>query len=137
MSLSDLVVDSVTYKSYASLAEANAILNVDPVRRSTWNNLADDAKSIDLIAATNRLDLLPWQGEKAGGAAQEKRVAAHRAGLRRWRCCRLDCDSARSGASLRAPGGLRCVDPGASRAGHVCAEHRGGQSGLGDHQVFP
>ena len=70
MTLTVLTIDSVDYKSYSSLSEANAVNNVDPTRRDAWGKLDDAGKKRDLIAATNRLDLLPWRGEKAGGASQ-------------------------------------------------------------------
>ena len=73
MSLTDLTIDGQTdaYKSYASLDEANRRLAVDPVRRTAWECLSDNDKKVHLVAGTYRLDLMPWQGEKAGGADQE------------------------------------------------------------------
>lgn len=61
----------VDYTSYASLAEANTRLAVDPVRSAAWALLSDPQKNVNLVAATNRLDLLNWAGEKAGGNSQE------------------------------------------------------------------
>lgn len=59
-----------TYTSYASLAEANERLIVDPVRGPAWGELTDEQKNSYLVSATNRLDLLRWQGAKAGGETQ-------------------------------------------------------------------
>ena len=70
MSLTTIQVASVDYIAYASVAEADIALAVDPVRMAAWAVLSDDSKGIKLIAATRRLDLLSWQGAKTGGAAQ-------------------------------------------------------------------
>ena len=71
MTLTVLDVGGVDYESYASVTEADNIIAVDPVRMSAWAALSEDDKKIYLIAATNRLDLLGWQGSKTGGASQE------------------------------------------------------------------
>ena len=73
MSLSEITITGETapYTSYASLAEADRRLAVDPIRMSDWEALADNDKNIHLAAGTNRLDLLEWDGEKTGGASQE------------------------------------------------------------------
>ena len=70
MSLTDITINAEVYKAYASVSEANVALAVDPTRGPTWAALTDDKKGIDLIAATRRLDLLRWRGEKAGGSSQ-------------------------------------------------------------------
>ena len=70
MSLSTITINSADYTAYADVAEADPVLAVDPVRMTAWAALSADSKGIRLIAATNRLDLLSWQGSKAGGAAQ-------------------------------------------------------------------
>ena len=70
MSLTTISINSVDYMAYASVAEADATLAVDPTRRATWAALTDEDKGTYLVSATNRLDLLSWQGSKAGGAAQ-------------------------------------------------------------------
>ena len=70
MTLTDINYSGEVYKSYASLTEANRILAVDTTRFSAWDPLDDAAKNRFLIAATERLDLETWQGEKTGGAAQ-------------------------------------------------------------------
>ena len=67
MTISTITIETVDYVSYASVAEADAYLNVDPVRESTWEALDTDGKGKKLVAATRRLDLLSWQGEKTGG----------------------------------------------------------------------
>lgn len=79
MSISTITIGANNYTSYASVAEADIRLAVDPVRMATWTALTTDQKGINLVAATNRLDLLAWQGEKTGGAAQAN--AWPRAGL--------------------------------------------------------
>ena len=71
MSLMTLTYQGVAYKSYASIVEADTVLTVDPTRRTAWGDLADDAKILNLVAATYRLDILPWTGKKAGGPSQE------------------------------------------------------------------
>ena len=74
MSLTDLDISNVTYQSYASLAEANGILGVDPVRMTAWAALSDMDKEIRLIASTERLDLLSWRGERTGGLPTQQRA---------------------------------------------------------------
>lgn len=72
MSLTNLDVGGESYVAYATEAEADVYLAVDPVRGSAWAALtAGDPKESLLVAATRRLDLLAWQGEKTGGGAQE------------------------------------------------------------------
>lgn len=63
MSLTMLTVDGTQYVSYATLAEANACLRVEPALYGGWNALTDEEKSVRLIAAARRLDLLPWAGQ--------------------------------------------------------------------------
>ncbi|MDE0632529.1 MAG: hypothetical protein OXH73_13595 [Caldilineaceae bacterium] len=63
MSLTMLTVDAAHYVSYATLAEANAYLRVEPALYGGWNALTDEEKSVRLIAATRRIDLLPWAGQ--------------------------------------------------------------------------
>ena len=70
MSLTTLQVNNEDYVSYADIDEADTALAVDPVRSSVWGALDEDEKRINLIAATFRLDLLSWLGEKTGGAEQ-------------------------------------------------------------------
>ena len=71
MSLTTITINSNDYTVYADVAEADPVLAVDPVRMTAWAALSADSKGIRLIAATNRLDLLSWEGSKTGGAAQE------------------------------------------------------------------
>lgn len=71
MSISTITISSVDYTAYASVAEADPYLAVDPVRAATWAALTTDQKGANLVAATRRLDLLVWGGEKAGGDAQD------------------------------------------------------------------
>ena len=70
MSLGTITINGEDYTAYASVVEADAALAVDPVRMTAWAAFDVDSKGIRLVAATNRLDLLSWQGTKAGGAAQ-------------------------------------------------------------------
>jgi len=67
MSITTITIETVDYTSYASVAEADSYLNIDPVREATWEALTDDQKGKYLVAATRRLDLLTWQGTKTGG----------------------------------------------------------------------
>ena len=54
-------------------------LGADPYLSEGWAELGDDDKGRRLIAATRRLDLLPWAGQQTGGRVQV--VAWPRAGL--------------------------------------------------------
>lgn len=71
MSITTITIGGEDYTAYASVAEADAYLAVDPVRATTWTAKTIDEKGGLLVAATRRLDPLPWGGEKAGGATQE------------------------------------------------------------------
>ena len=70
MSLSTITVGGNDHISYASVDEADIALSVDPTRMVAWAALSGEDKGIRLIAATNRLDLLSWQGQKTAGASQ-------------------------------------------------------------------
>lgn len=70
MTITVLNIGGVNYNSYASVAEADARIAVDPTRATAWAALAIAVKEANLVAATYRLDLLIWQGEKTGGASQ-------------------------------------------------------------------
>jgi len=72
MTLSVITINAINYDTYASRAQVNNYLNVEPVRMADWNALADSdaARGIYIIAATRRLNLLSWQGTKTGGASQ-------------------------------------------------------------------
>jgi hypothetical protein len=76
LSITTLTISGNEYTAYASVAEADAFLAVDPVRGPAWAALtplpdAVTRKSILLVAATRRLDQLRWAGQKTGGATQE------------------------------------------------------------------
>lgn len=71
MTITTLTLSGTDYTSYASVAEADARLAVDPVRYAVWGALTLGNKIRFLVAATNRLDQLSWRGDKAGGGAQE------------------------------------------------------------------
>ena len=64
MTITTISIGANNYVSYASVAEADAYLAVDPVRGTTWAGLTTDQKGANLVAATNRLDLLDYSGEK-------------------------------------------------------------------------
>jgi len=70
MTISTITISTVVYTAYASVAEADAYLAVDPVRASAWSALTTDQKGAKLVAATRRLDMLDWAGTKTGGASQ-------------------------------------------------------------------
>ncbi len=65
MSISTITINSTDYTAYASVSEADDYLAVDPTRSVAWNALSDDDKGRNLVAATRRLDLLKYSGEKA------------------------------------------------------------------------
>jgi len=71
MTLSTITISTIDYQAYASVAEADAYLAVDPTRSAKWATLTTDQKGTYLVAATRRLDLLGWVGAKTGGASQE------------------------------------------------------------------
>ena len=75
MTLTTLTVDSIDYQSYASLTEANEYLRVEPTLYGGWNGLSDTEKSIRLISATRRIDLLPWQGHKTDSHTRDAMAA--------------------------------------------------------------
>ena len=64
MTLTTLTLDGNDYQAYVSIAEADAILAVDPIRGPSWTPLTDDQKIVRVVAATNRLDLERYPGEK-------------------------------------------------------------------------
>ena len=70
MSITTITINGTDYISYTTVAEADARIQVDPTRFPTWDALATAEKETYLVSSTNRLDLLPWAGEKAGGASQ-------------------------------------------------------------------
>lgn len=73
MSLTTITINTIEYVAFASLAEVNNYLNVEPVRSEAWNALTDDdvTRGPFIISGTRRLNLLSWAGEKTGGAAQQ------------------------------------------------------------------
>ena len=64
MSIARLDINGVEYISYASVDEADKRLAVDVTRSTAWMPLTDDRKAILLVAATNRIDLFGFAGEK-------------------------------------------------------------------------
>ena len=65
MTITTLTIGGNDYTAYASVAEADIRLAVDPVRSAAWTALTADQKAINLVAATNRLDLERYTGEKS------------------------------------------------------------------------
>lgn len=70
MSITTITIGGNDYISYASVAEADAYLLVDPTRGPTWAGLTTEQKGINLISSTRQLDTFSYKGEKAGGSAQ-------------------------------------------------------------------
>ena len=64
MSLTSITIGGTEYPSYATVAEGDAYLAVDPTRRLAWASLDSTVKGVNLIAATKRLDSLRWIGRK-------------------------------------------------------------------------
>lgn len=64
MSLTTLTINSNPYVAYASVAEADLLLDIDPVRSAAWALLNADQKAMKIVAATIRLDLLNFRGAK-------------------------------------------------------------------------
>lgn len=76
MTITTITIGGEDYTSYASVAEADVRLAVDATRKTAWEALTTDEKGANLVAATNRLDLELWIGEKTGGeGAQENKWA--------------------------------------------------------------
>lgn len=71
MSLSTITLNSVDYVAFASVAEADAVLAVDPVRGTTWATKTTDEKGALLVAATRRLNLIAWAGSKTNGDSSQ------------------------------------------------------------------
>lgn len=71
MSLSTVDVNGVTHGVYATVAEADGHLAVDPTLGPIWAAKTEEQKKVLLVASTRRLDMLDWVGEKAGGSAQK------------------------------------------------------------------
>lgn len=65
MTITTITIGGNNYPAYATVAEADAYLAVDPVRAAAWAALTTDQKGINLVAATRRLDLESYTGEKA------------------------------------------------------------------------
>ena len=93
MSITTITINTIDYIAYASLVEANIYLAADPTRSAAWNALTDDQKSINLVAATRRLDLLEYSGEKTGGRTQE----------REWPRTGATCDGVDIGTTTDVP----------------------------------
>ncbi len=68
MSLSTITINSIDYVAYASVAEADAYLAIDPLRSAAWAALSADEKGAALVAATRRLDLFRYTGTKTDSA---------------------------------------------------------------------
>lgn len=70
MSLSTITISTVDYLAYASVAEADPYLAVDPVRAAAWAAKSADQKGGLLVAASRRLDLLSYPGERTVGTQE-------------------------------------------------------------------
>ena len=64
MGITTLTIHGNTYTSYASLAEADAYLAVDPTRGAAWCALSETTRNSHLVAATRNLDRLGYTGAK-------------------------------------------------------------------------
>lgn len=72
MTLTTLTIGGNDYVAYATVAEADAYLAVDPTRGPAWAQLTEDQKASNLVAATRRLDLLEYSGTKADPAQENQ-----------------------------------------------------------------
>lgn len=70
MTISTITLSAQDFISYASVAEADRLMLVDPIRGTKWAAKTPDQKGAALVAATNRLDLFSYKGSKTG-APQE------------------------------------------------------------------
>lgn len=70
MSITTIQIGGNDYISYASVAEADAYLAVDPTRGPTWLALTADQKGTNLVSSTRQLDTFNYKGEKTGGSVQ-------------------------------------------------------------------
>ena len=59
-----------SYPSYVTVEEADEYLLSDPELMAEWFETSAADRARRLVAATRRLDRLPWKGERAGGSAQ-------------------------------------------------------------------
>ena len=64
MSLTMIVYQRRNFWVYETHQEADEWLIADPARYAVWEPLTDGEKTRNLIAATVRLDDLPWSGSK-------------------------------------------------------------------------
>ena len=64
MSLVQISINGMNYVSYASVAEADIFLEIDPLRGPEWRKLTEPEKGRHLVAATRRVDLEEYIGEK-------------------------------------------------------------------------
>lgn len=65
-----ITISANNYSAYNSVALADIYLAVDPVRAAPWATKNTDGKGGLLVAATRRIDLFTFPGEKTGGEAQ-------------------------------------------------------------------
>ncbi|UFK26758.1 hypothetical protein [Roseobacter phage RDJL6] len=71
MTITTIIIGANSYTSYASVAEADVLLAVDATRAATWAAKTVDEKGALLVQATNRMDLLSYQGNKTGSEATQ------------------------------------------------------------------
>jgi hypothetical protein len=62
--ITTITILGVDYISYASVAEADAVLLIDLVRRASWDALTNSDKEIYLIAATKKINTLQFVAQK-------------------------------------------------------------------------
>lgn len=66
MTITTITLSGQDFISYASVAEADRLMLVDPIRGTKWAAKTADQKGAALVAATNRLDLFSYKGSKTG-----------------------------------------------------------------------
>ena len=94
MSLTNFDINSHSYWSYANILEADAFLQVDPVRGPVWALLTAEQKAMHLVAATRRIDLEVFPGEKTDPAQPlqwPRRRRGMRGGCNTIRCYPRPC----------------------------------------------
>ena len=64
MSLSQVEINGANYVTYASIAEADIWLAIDAIRGNAWSRLTETVKATHLVAASRRINLESFKGEK-------------------------------------------------------------------------
>lgn len=68
MTISTITISAVDYTAFASVAEADPYLAVDPTRAAAWAAATTAQKGGFLVAATRALNPLPWDGAKVSAS---------------------------------------------------------------------